>query len=87
MTGERERPPPGLGLFNDVDHPGYAVFIGHFAEAVRPEGLLPGHVNVAACGQVIEPALAFGDILGVEHQRKAGVGGIRCRRCGRWSGR
>ena len=40
---------------------------------MRPEGLLPRHVDVPARGEVVEPALAFIDVLGIENQRKARV--------------
>ncbi|MNY35854.1 hypothetical protein D3C86_1702910 [compost metagenome] len=40
---------------------------------MRPEGLLPGHFDIAASSEFVEPAFAFGHVLGVEHQRKSCV--------------
>ena len=60
-------------LLNDVNHPRHAVFIGDFTETVCPEGFLPGHVDIPARGEVVEPAFAFINVLGVENQRKARV--------------
>jgi hypothetical protein len=57
-------------LLNDVNHPRHAVFIGDFTETVRPEGFLPGHFDIPASGEVVEPALAFINVLRVEHQRE-----------------
>src|SRR5690606_26273752 len=73
MTGGGSASARRLLLFDDVDHPWHTIFIGHFAETVCPEGLLPGHFNVTARGELVEPAFAFGDVLGVEYQGETRV--------------
>ena len=70
MTGRPGRPG---ALFDHVDHPGNAKAIHDFAEAVGPEGFLPGHLNAPADSQRVEPALAFSDIAGIEDEGEAGV--------------
>ena len=45
MTVREGGPPGGLLrwlLFDDINHPRYAKFIGDFAKAMRPESFLPG---------------------------------------------
>ena len=70
MTGRPGRPG---ALFDHVDHPGDAKAVDDFAEAVGPEGFLPGHLNAPADSQRVEPALAFSDIAGIEDEGEAGV--------------
>ena len=60
-------------LLNDVNHPRHAVLIGDLTETVRPEGFLPGHFDITARGEVVEPAFAFLHVLGIQNQRKSGV--------------
>ena len=80
MTVREGWPPVGLLcrllLFDDVDHPRYAIPIAHFTETMSPEGFLPVHFDFSVCCQVIKPAFAFVDVLRVEYQRKARVVGI-----------
>lgn len=75
MTGGGRLPTArrSLLLLNDVNHPRHAVFVGDFTETVRPEGLLPGHFDMAFRSQIVEPAFAFRHVLGVQHQREPGI--------------
>ena len=48
MTVREGGPPGGLLrwlLFDDINHPRYAKFIGDFAKAMRPERFLPGQFD------------------------------------------
>lgn len=60
-------------MFNHVNHPRHTETIADLAETLRPEGLLPVHFDLPLCGKVIKPALPFCYILGIKHQRKAGL--------------
>lgn len=60
-------------MFNHVNHPRHTETIADLAETLRPEGLLPVHFDLPLCGKVIKPALPFCYILGIKHQRKAGI--------------
>ena len=76
MTVREGGPPGGLLrwlLFDDINHPRYAKFIGDFAKAMRPESFLPGHFDFSVSGKIVKPAFSFFDLLRIEHQRKAGV--------------
>ena len=88
MTVREGGPPGGLLrwlLFDDINHPRYAKFIGDFAKAMRPESFLPGHFDFSVSGKIVKPAFSFFDLLRIEHQRKAGVAGFR--QCAHWRGR
>ncbi len=82
MTVREGGPPGGLLrwlLFDDINHPRYAKFIGDFAKAMRPESFLPGHFDFSVSGKIVKPAFSFFDLLRIEHQRKAGVAGFSLR--------
>ncbi len=54
MTVREGGPPGGLLrwlLFDDINHPRYAKFIGDFAKAMRPERFLPGHFDFSVGGK------------------------------------
>ncbi|ETJ24992.1 MAG: hypothetical protein Q609_ECAC01327G0001, partial [Escherichia coli DORA_A_5_14_21] len=55
MTVREGGPPGGLLrwlLFDDINHPRYAKFIGDFAKAMRPESFLPGHFDFSVSCKV-----------------------------------
>nr|VUD24713.1 Uncharacterised protein [Salmonella sp. NCTC 7297] len=63
----------GRLMFNHVNHPRHPETIADLAETLRPEGFLPVHFDLPLCGKVIKPAPPFCYILGIKHQRKAGI--------------
>ena len=65
-----------LGLFDDIDHPRYAVAIADFAKAMCPESFLPVHFDLPLCGEMVKPALPFCDVLRVEDQRESRIVGF-----------
>lgn len=71
MTGREALPPVGLErwllLFDNVNHPRHAISVDDATESVRPEGLLPAHLNLAVGGEIVEPAFPLLHITGVEH--------------------
>ena len=78
MTVREGGPPGGLlrwVLFDYINHPRYAKFIGDFAEAMRQERYLPGPFDVSVSVKVAKPAVSFFDLYRLEHQPKAGLAG------------
>src|SRR5580693_4405941 len=55
----------------DQDHPADAELVGDHAEARREERFRKRHLHLAALGQRIEPALAFGGVGRGDGQREA----------------
>lgn len=79
MTVREGGPPGGLVrwlLFDDINHPRHAKFIGDFAEAMRPESFLSGHFDFSVSSKVIKPAFSFFYLLRIEYQCKTGVAGF-----------
>src|ERR1700686_4239506 len=57
-------------LFLDQDHPADTELVGDHAETRREEGFRKRHLPLAAVGQRVEPALAFGGVGRGDSQRE-----------------
>src|SRR5690606_23961289 len=62
------------GRRNDVDHPRDAEPVDQGAETGRPEGLAERHDRLAAFRQLVEPALGFRLVAGVQGNVEAVLG-------------
>ncbi|STG52004.1 Uncharacterised protein [Escherichia coli] len=79
MTVREGGPPGGLVrwlLFDDINHPRYAKFIGDFAEAMRPESFLPGHFDFSVGGKMSNQRFPSSTCCESSTSGKAGVAGF-----------